>query len=484
MSKTLKKALSVVLVIIMALSVMPMAFAAQEQEVKYNEEPIVIVRGIDFAGLVDEDGNKAISISVGKVLNLVMNIGLNKFRRNEQAVLDAIVSFGLDVLGDIKCDEYGNPVKSDVHIPKFLHSAEGMDLSGAEWSDTAVGLFREVAQQYDASRTYLYTFDWRMSPDALADDLKSFFDLVLAETGAEKLDIAACSMGGMITTSYINKYGTDILDTVTYLSSAHNGGDVVGAAFTGDLVIDGAFLGDFAVAKTSGNFALNLLVRMLNGLGIIKSLGNYVGEVVANNKEVLYNDLLAECFRTAFGLWALVPDEYFDAAYDLFYANAGSEFDYARGEIAKVKKFVTSTEDIIAKAVNSDTKVTFVSHYDREQLPIYTKCTSHGDGVLESARTSGFATFAKVGTTLTDAEIAGVEAEYISPDKIVNAKTALYPERTWIIKDAGHVGCKAGSEHTEFAIWLLTNDEQPTVSTNAKYPRFMACDANENFIGF
>ena len=108
----------------------------------------------------------------------------------------------------------------------------------------------------------------------------------------------------------------------------------------------------------------------------------------------------------------------------------------------------------------------------------------HGDGVLETDRTSGYGTIANFGDTLSDKEINGVAAEYISPDKVINASTCLHSETTWFVKNAKHVGCKDGSDHTEFAIWLLTSKEQPTVNSNAAYPRFLNADKNENFISF
>ena len=81
--------------------------------------------------------------------------------------------------------------------------------------------------------------------------------------------------------------------------------------------------------------------------------------------------------------------------------------------------------------------------------------------------------------------IASLETDkYLSPDRAIDASTCRYPNQTWIVKDAKHVGCKTGSDHTEFAIWLLTQDTQPTVYTNPAYPRFLNCDADENFIGF
>lgn len=484
MKKTLRKSLSILLAVLMIVASMPMAFATETKAAEYDGDPIVVVRGIDFAGLVNGDGSKAISIEPGKILNAIKEIGIGTVKGDDDAVINALVKFGLETLGGVACDKEGNPVKADVHIPKFLTSADKIDLSGDEWADTAVGLFRSAANKFGGKNVYLYTFDWRLSPSALADDLNSFLELVKTETGKNKLDIAACSMGGMITTAYIDKYGTDSLDSVVYLSTAHNGGHIVGSAFTGDLVIDSKALGDFLIEKTSNNFGLNLLIKILNAFGTLKIVVNYVNDLIANNKDKLYDELLRECFGSAFGLWALIPDEKFDQAVNFFYAGEESEYATALREIAKVKEFVFKTDSIMKKAYDNGVKVSFVSHYNSKQLPIYSGYKAHGDGVLESDRTSGYAKFAKYGETLTDAEIAGVAPEYISPDRVVNASTCLYKDTTWIVKNAKHVGCKDNSDHTEFAIWLLTSEVQPTVKTNPAYPRFMNVDSNENFIGF
>ncbi|MBQ7118379.1 MAG: hypothetical protein IJN88_09230 [Clostridia bacterium] len=479
----MKKIISLVLATILVFSLIVPASAANETEVKHNEEPLVVVRGIDFAGLVKEDGSKALALDPFDIFNLILDLGIYNIRHDENAAAKSIINFANNLFSDLACDKEGNPLNAGVSIPKFLAPASELDLSGDQWADTAVGLFRSLSKEYDADQVYLYTFDWRKSPSALADDLKSFFDMVIEDTGATKLDVAACSMGGMITTAYIDKYGADIFDSVVYLSSAHNGADVVGSAFTGDLTIDGNILTDFLVGKIGSNFFLKIIVKILDFLGIIDALSRFVNDVIVTYKDLIYDEFLCETFATAFGLWALVPDEYYDDAVELFYGDKEG-YDTARAEIAEIRDFVFSTEEIIAKLPAAGVKVSFVSHYNREQLPIYSKGYLHGDGVLETIRTSGYATVANYGATLTDEQIAGVPADLISPDKAVNAATCLYPLSTWYVNGAKHVGCKDGSDHTEFAIWLLTQDIQPTVYSNPAYPRFMKVDANENFIDF
>lgn len=479
----MKKLIALVLALVLSFSLCIPAFAAEETATP--ERPIVVVRGIDFAGLVKEDGSSAISIDAFDVLGLIFNIGGHKVAGNKAAGARAIAEFGMDIFSDLMVDQNGNSVNADVSIPKYYDCGANLDLSDDDkWADTAVGLFRSLTRKYGGENVYLYTFDWRMSPDALADDLKSFFDMVLANhPEANKLDVAACSMGGMVTTSYIYKYGSDIFHNLVFFSPALNGADVVGSAFTGDLTISGQDLTSFLIKKVGGNFFVNFIIKVLQLLGIVDGIAGFVNEILADYGDIIYDEFLCQVFRTTYGLWGMVPDEYYDDAVEFFFEGVEDEYAVALAEIAEIREFVFSTEDII-DSINDDVNVSFVSHYGNTQLPIYSKSYLHGDGVLESARTSCGATFANYGATLTDEELAGVAAEYISPDKVVNASTALYPESTWIIKGAKHVGCKDGSDHTEFAIWLLAQEEQPTVYTNADYPRFMNCDANENFIAF
>ena len=487
----MKKIISLVLAMILAFSMFIPASAADETAaavttaatVEYDGDPIVVVRGIDFAGLVKEDGSSAINIGAMDVLNLIFDIGKCKMFGDKSGAADAIATFGKSIFSDLMVDQNGNSINAGVHIPKYPANGASYDLSDdSVWADTAVGLYRSLTRKFGGENIYLYTFDWRMSPDKLADDLKAYLDNVKAETGADKLDLAACSMGGMITTAYMGKYGYEGLDSVVFLSPALNGADVVGSAFTGDLTIRGQDLTEFLIKKIGGNFFVDFIIKFLDFFGIIDSIADFVTDVIASYKGLIYDDFLCEVFRTTYGLWGLVPDEYYDDAVKFFFEGVEDEYAVALTEIAKVKTFVTSTEAIIDGAYAAGVKVSFVGHYGNKQLPIYSKAYLHGDGVLESARTTFGGTFANYGETLTDAQLAGVADEYISPDRVVNASTCRYAEYTWIVKGAKHVGCKDNSDHTEFAIWLLTQDAQPTV--NSTYPRFLNCDANENFIAF
>ena len=479
----MKKLIALVLALVLSFSLCIPAFAAEEAA--KPERPIVVVRGIDFAGLIKEDGSSAISIDAFDVLSLIFNIGAHKVSGNKAAGAHAIADFGKGIFSDLMVNQDGTPVNEGVHIPKYYDCGADLDLNDDDkWADTAVGLFRSLTRKYGGENVFLYTFDWRMSPEALADDLNNYFEMVKAKTGATQLDVAACSMGGMVTTAYIYKYGADIFHNLVFFSPALNGADVVGSAFTGDLTIGGQDLTEFLIKKVGGNFFVDFIIKVLKLLGFVDGISEFVNEILAEYGDIIYDEFLCEVFRTTYGLWGMVPDEYYDDAVEFFFGGVKDEYAVALAEIAEIREFVFSTEATLAKLDAAGVNVSFVSHYGNKQLPIYSKAYLHGDGVLESKRTSCGAIFANYGETLTEEQIAGVDAEFISPDGVVNASTALYPDSTWIIKGAKHVGCKDNSDHTEFAIWLLAQEDQPTVYTNAAYPRFMNCDANENFIAF
>ena len=60
----MKKIVSVVLAIVMVFSITIPVFAQGQTTTNYDGNPVVIVRGIDFAGLTYEDGTKAYDYTV------------------------------------------------------------------------------------------------------------------------------------------------------------------------------------------------------------------------------------------------------------------------------------------------------------------------------------------------------------------------------------------------------------------------------------
>lgn len=477
----MKKLISVLLTLTFVFGMCVPAFAAEEKTVSYEGDPVIIVRGIDFGGLIHEDGSKALAFNLKDVLTLVYELAVGTAQKKENAFEDALLSYCQKLFAPISSDNEGKSVYPDVHMETYLHPAGEIEKL-EEWTDGEGGLVHSAVEKLGGENVYFFTYDWRKSPLVLSDELNSFVEMVKKEKNASKVDMAACSMGGMVATAYMYEYGTDSVDSLVYLSSAHNGTDVAGAALTGDIYTSEAFLSNYLMNKVGDSFLLKVLIKAVDAAGVFGFVADFLNNFVTKNKDRVYDELMRDYLGTSLGFWGLCCDKDFDSSVDFVFGKHKDEYPVVMSELSKIREFLFSTEKVIDKAYADGVKVSFVSHYGDMLLPIYAETVVESDSVLESYLTSNGATFALFGETLTDEYLSESDAKYISPDKVVDASTALYKDTTWFIKDAPHVGCRVGSEHADFALWLLSRESQPTVTADSAYPCFMAVDKEMNFI--
>ena len=91
----MKKILSVLLAVVMAVSVMVPAFATEEKSNDYDGAPVIIVRGIDFAGLTYEDGSKALNVQLDTLFPVITKALFARLNVvSKETVIDAYCGTG------------------------------------------------------------------------------------------------------------------------------------------------------------------------------------------------------------------------------------------------------------------------------------------------------------------------------------------------------------------------------------------------------
>ena len=477
----MKKIISVMLAVIMAFAMVVPSFAAEETAVKYEGDPIVIVRGIDFGGLIHEDGSKALTFNFKDFLTFLYDFAVGTVKKEEDSFESALLSFMQKLFAPIASDSEGKTVYPDVHMQTYPYPAgEITDIES--WTDGEGGLVHTAVNTFGGESVYFFTYDWRKSPLTLSDELNDFVEMVKKNTGKDKVDMGACSMGGMVATAYMYEYGTDSIDSLVYFSAAHNGTDVAGAALTGDIYTTGDFLYNYLSDMIGDNQMLKVLMKALDVAKVFDGVADFLNAFIAKNKDRVYDELMRDYMGTSLGFWGLCCDKDFDQSVEFVFGDCKDKYPVVIDELGRIREFIFSTEDVIDEAYENGVKVSFVSHYNKMLLPIYDETVVQSDSVIESYLTSHGGTFANFGETLSDEYISKVKSEFISPDRVVDASSCVYKDATWIIKDAPHVGGRVGSDHAEFAMWLLSRETQPTVYTDSRYPRFTAVDENLNFI--
>ncbi len=479
----MKKLVSILLALLMAFSAAIPAFAAEEKpKINYDGDPVIVVRGIDFGGLTYEDGSYAMEFTTEDILKTVLGYITAKISGNSDALLENVLALCKKAFGPIACDKNGNTIEN-VSMEKYPLSMDNYIDEGT-WEKSEGGLVHTLCDKIGGENTYFFTYDWRKTPGELAAELNAFIDEVKKQTGKSQVDLAACSMGGMVTTAYFSEYAEEKeVDSATFFSAAQNGTYVAGAALSGEIVIDADYVVMYLESiMKNANPVLKFLLKAVDYTGFFDNLSDWLNGFILKNKERVYDELLRDYLGCCSGLWTMCPDEYYDKAVD--YIFKGHEDEYA-GLLAKldtIRGFVMSTEKTLEKAKNLGINLSFVSHYNSSSMPIYERGNWQSDMVIESALTSNGGTFALYGETLSDDYLSKAEQKYISPDKVVDASTALYKDNTWFVKNTGHIGCNYGSEHADFAIWVITSDNQPTVTSNALYPQFLVADKDMNFV--
>lgn len=480
----MKKAVSLLLALVLLFSVAVPAGAAEEKEaVNYDGYPLVVVRGIDFGGFYLEDGSPAISFGLGDVLSLVKNYFTELIiKKNENAFFDSALALAEDILAPIAMDKEGKPLQ-EIYFNKY----EG---SMAEYADEVAlmddvgetGIVKTAIDKIGAENVYYFTYDWRKSAGELADDLDLFIENVLSETGKDRVNAVAVSMGGMVMSAYLYWHGADALNNLVFVSSAHNGTYGPGDALNGDIYFDSDVIYSGLKKSQSGNPLLSFVMGIADKIGVFDAVASVANRVVEENPQVINNDIIRNGFGTLLGFWAMCPDDVFESGVDFLFGGHESEYPVIMEKLDETKSFIFATEEIIDGAIDSGVNVSFTSNYNTPLAPYFRHSRLQGDGVLETKLTSNFATVADYGEVLTDEQLYSAESGYVSPDRIIDATGALYRDTTWFVKDAVHVAAIYGSDFADFVMWLLLSDEQPTVKTNPAYPQFMTVDADGRLV--
>ena len=479
----MKKILALALSVVMVFSLCSPMLAAEENTPAYDGNPVVIVRGIDFGGLVNlDDGTKAMKVNIGDILYTVIEVILGKFVEKKD---DFIVSPAMDlvwsIMGPIASNPDGSSMDPNVgmkqyygNISEFEELSEEFFLASGE-GNLALSLIDRIG----AENVFYFTYDWRKSPEKIAAELNEFIEMAKIQTGKDKVHAAALSMGGMVITSYMYYYGNDALDSVAYLSAAHNGTYVCGDCLNGRIVftpdtLEQALLN--LIEDGGLNFFTWLALKIARVFGVTDMLCDFVNGFVEDSAEQVYSGGLRDILGTALGMWALCPDDDFASGREYIFKGEEDKYASVLSQLEDVEAFVKSTESTIDKAYADGVKVVFTSNYNQPLIPIYPRASLNSDSTLESDLTSNFATVANFGETLSDEYIATRAPEFISADKVIDASTCLYPDYTWFIKDADHVAFKYGSKFAGFAIDLILSKNQPTVDNMTDYQRFMYTD--------
>lgn len=480
MKKSIRKIISLVLCLALLAGFSAPSFA------KEPKTAFIVVSGMNTFPLYENETEKIFPMTgevIAKmVLQLIVPSVMFLLNGDYDKLTDGVVPALDYAFGRLSCDNDGFSINNIDTVTFNDRLTDDVDYFINETSDEH-GVVRAGIEKFGADNTYFFNYDWRMSPLDHADKLNELIEKAKAETGCDRIALAAFSMGGTVTMSYLYKYGSADVDSVTLCSTAFQGTTCVGSLFTGDMDINIYALMRRLAQLTRKNATENLVLYLGNLLEVTYvnfALEKFVNGITDNTKERIYDEILIPIFGHMKGLWALVNDEKYEEAKEWMLdeelnANLIEDIDEYHYNVQQ------KAAEIIAEA-QKDTNFYITAQYNMQGLPISEiAATSNNDYLIDTTFASGGAICADLDTTLGENYTQAISDghNHISYDGQIDASTCMLPEHTWFIRDMGHVDYPYG-ESTDFILWLAESEDYVTVYDNEKYPQFMQYDYGTN----
>ena len=333
----MKKLLSVFLALALMLSFVTPAFAYQgaktadtaAQAEKAHDPatctdcPVVIVRGMDMMGLYIDKGTEnernALEFDLGDLLSMLYKgISGAVKAKDIDPFFQAVIDYAANLLDGYAMKENGES-KHNVSVAKYPGSAENYPEIWENFdSKNERGMTRACAENLPANHTYLFTYDWRLDPYKVADDIAATVDRAIAESGHDKVSIFCASMGGIMTVAYLTKYGYSKVDRCVFMSSTFCGAQVASDVLTGKIELKADtmynYFSGLLADATGSNAAAAAFMKTLNSVGAFKLLQRVTDYIVDNYKDEVYERVLIPDFAYMPVLWGLIqPQDYNDA---------------------------------------------------------------------------------------------------------------------------------------------------------------------------
>lgn len=487
----MKKALSVLLVVLMLAAVLcPAAGAAKS---KYNPSiPIIILRG-DADPIYTKGGKEQVfpvkastKDIMKKVEEVYPTIATGLLFGNWEPYYDAFAGAVNSIFEGCHLDSSGEPSNgTDIHPDKRAKNAYTMNTD-----------LKKADGNYDI-KAYTFWYDWRMDPFEIADQLHEYIQGVRKATGQPRVSLVGRCLGGSFVLAYFVKYGYEGIYNLAFDATVANGAEKFSDFVCGRITFDGEAFerqqtddmyydsDEDTYTFTDYESVINKLVVALvdrcNETGIMKLGTKTFSAIYGRVKDKLMPKLVMASYGTFPGYWTCVLPEDYETARNFVFGSAEMQKEYA-GLIKKLDYYDRNVRQkipqILEAAKAADVDIGIIVKYGYQLSPFFESCNEQSDTLINVKSASFGAFSADIGSTLPKSYITSRKAKgfggYISADKIIDASTCLFPDSTWFIKGLAHNSwpdCE-----NDLLLKICTYRGQLTVDYEENYPQFMVFD--------
>ncbi|HOA34478.1 MAG TPA: hypothetical protein PKO20_07815 [Clostridiales bacterium] len=431
--------------------------------------PTVIVPGIGQSkvDLIDDNGNKTGSAwplhfdTEALIKDIKGSLMKMMILRRDAGFTDKLLEFLGKATKPIACDNEGNKVMK-CRVVSYPQSVKDCSPEDRAYIYRMVPL-EALGEVIGEENLYFFAFDAFVAPYENARLLDEFIQMVKKNTGSDKVNLVAVSLGGAVSVAYLDAYGHkgDIHRVVNFVA-ALDGSRIAGDIFTGrvDLESLDSFLA-FLIGGNGGKVA-----------DLMKLLPKDVPKKLAQK---LLLESLPGFLSKSLSMLSLIPLSQYEEAREKWLM--GEEAAYRREMSDKYQNARRNYRDTVKKLEAQGVKFFNLCGYGLPLIDFIESKNESSDAVINISSTSIGATSAPVGETFPDGytpanpDIENAE-QFISPDRTIDATTCLLPERTWFFRNQVHDDIAYNDVALEIAKKILSEDEFDSVFSDPRYPQF------------
>ena len=391
--------------------------------------PLIIIPGFgqSKAELVKENGDKVrvwpLSVDIKQTAKRIAPSYIKTvIRRRDTGFTDTAYKIFSEVFEPFAPDENGNMIHPLQAIP--------CDTPLSECSEKFRGFVKKLVPIGDYGDKYgydkIYFFSYNAFDDVYltAEKLDCFIDKVIAETGSQKVNLLSYSMGGPVTTAYLDEYRHKAcIGKILFVAAA-----IEGSALQADVLkryVDKAqgysFLGFVTTEKTVDIFkkVLALTPWEVRYRLLFRSLD-------AVNDVVLINSA---------GMWELVPPKDYPKLRDKFIGD--DNHAVLRSKTDRYHKTALRVREILTDVQNKGTELFSVAGYGSTIMPLSLSRELSTDTILD----------------ISSSSLGGVD------NGEVNLDGSFFKDNIRLFKGIGHGEFAKNPEVNDIALRFFSGDK-------------------------
>lgn len=496
MKNSLKKAISVLLCLMMVLTMGVIGVSAEEADFSVRTDcngecefyPTIIVPGLGQSNtwladengelLTDDAGNYITSfpayVQTDKLIKTLALPALKSlFTQSDAGLSEAASQAVWDAFGHQACDENGMPSDRIVTERYLQSTADTPDFGQTEIFGHVPFNLYETTQPFD--HMYYFAYSSFGNHLALVDELYEFIQMVKAQTGHDKVNLVPLSQGGTLFSGLIEYYPDVVNDLhkIILVVPALDGSTIIGDVFNDRLsfkdpdYLYNGFLENLGLLDEFTARLIEIALRILPD------------EVIMSVVDAAVSTLVEDVMTTSTNMWVLCPSDDYPTAREKYLSTP------ERAEIRRQTDIYyqaqLNSKANISNLVKNGVQVFCFVEYDTPLINVGTSWnTENGDYIIQTDSTSMGAYFANCGETLPEGYVQkntycdNPDHNHISPDRVVDASAGLLPDTTFYFDEQYHEQTAQNDIILKLALELIARDDVKDVYSSPDFPQFLA----------